>query len=347
MATDTLESRPYRPNFMHALFDWVDRLPIPAWLTFVLLVPLVGLAQHLVAWGRGLLAVGKFNYDLGSAGTYLTTTFLVFLYVLKAAPQALDRFRPLLQVAEEEYAHLKYRFVTIPSGLGSLLFLLGVTTGAFGGFSDRAVAPAIDYAFPLMRIGVIWMFGSGVFMLFGYQVIRQLRQIGRLYAMPERLDLFNLSPLYGFSRYTATLGIIIFLVVVAGALIDPTAYESPLVLLSSIGSIVPLILVMFYLPLAGAHRRLVSEKERLLQEVNSRIDTILERIDEAAFEHQDYADVAGMRTVFSTMREKKETIEGLSTWPWQPGTFTRLLSALFLPVVLVLIRELVSRLLGS
>ena len=346
MTTDTVVERPYRPNFIHAFYAWLDRLPIPAWLFFVLLIPVVGIAQHLVAWSRGLLDPGQFSLDLGTAGMYLITAFLVFIYIQSAAPKALDQFRPLLNVAEAEYARLKYQFVTIPSAMGTLFFLIGCAMGAVSGFSDMAVAPAVDYAFPLMRLG-IWIIGSGVFFMFVYQVIRQLRQISSFYAVPERLDLFNPSPLYGFSRYTATLGIIVVVLGVLGALIDPTAYESPVVLVTSFVSVIPLVLLMFYLPLSGAHRRLVAERERLIQEVSARIETILERIDLAAFEEQDYTEVAGMRTVFSTMREKKETIEGLSTWPWRPGTFTGLVSAVLLPVVLVFIREIISRLLSS
>jgi hypothetical protein len=162
--------------------------------------------------------------------------------------------------------------------------------------------------------------------------------------MPKRIDLFNLRPLYGFSRYTAALGIMFFASLALPTL-DPTAFESQVVLVSSI-ALTPLILLMFYLPLSGVHGRLVSEKERLLQEANSRIETILERIHLAAFEQQDYEDVGGMRTVFSTLREEKETVQGLSTWPWRPGTLTGLLSALFLPIILVLVREIISMFLG-
>jgi hypothetical protein len=126
--------------------------------------------------------------------------------------------------------------------------------------------------------------------------------------------------------------------------LDPTAYESQVVLVFS-ASLAPLILLMFYLPMSGVHRRLVAEKERLLQEVNSRIETILERIHLAAFERQDYADVGGMRTVFSTLREEKETLQGLRTWPWRPGTLTGLLSALVVPILLALLRELILALL--
>ena len=192
------------------------------------------------------------------------------------------------------------------------------------------------------------MIGSGVAFLFGYQVARQLRQIGAFYAIPDRIDPFNRRPLYGLSRYTATLGVLVFVVILL-SFADPTAYAaySNTALIAYFSSFVVLTLLVFYLPLAGAHRRLLSEKDRLLQEVNSRIATILARIHSAAFEQQDYQDVGGMRTVLSALREEEQAIQALSTWPWRPGTLTGVLSALLLPVVLLLIREVITRLLGS
>lgn len=342
MTTDPVRQRPYPPCFIHVFYAWLDRLPIPAWLSLALLVPIIGIAQHLVAWRKGALAPGQFNFDLGTAGYWLGI-FLIGLYVLKGAPRALDEYSPLLNVTDDEFARLKYRFVTIPNGLGTLLFLFGAAMGAGAGFSDMAVASSIDYVFPQLRIG-IWMLGSGGTFLFGYQVIRQLQQIGAFYAMPERIDLFNVRPLYGFSRYTAAVGIMFFTSMALSTL-DPTAYESRVVFSFSV-ALIPLILLMFYLPLSGVHRRLISERDRLLQEANSRIATILDRIHSAAFEQQAYEDVGGMRTVFSTLREEKETIHGLSTWPWRPGTLTGLLSALFLPIILALLRDVILRFLG-
>ena len=343
VTTDTIGRRPYPPSFIHAFYAWLDRLPIPAWLFLVLLIPIVGIAQHLVAWRKGALAPGQFNFDLATAGYWLGI-FLIGIYVLKGAPKALDEYRPLLNVTEEEYARLKYKFVTIPKGPGPLLFLIGLLSGALSGFSDMAVAPAVDYAFPQLRIG-IWMLGSAGTCLFGYQVIRQLRQIGAFYAMTEGIDLFNLRPLYGFSSYTAALGIMFFTSIALSTL-DPTAYKSQVVFLFS-AAIVPIILLMFYLPLSGVHRHLVSEKERLLQEANSRIASILDRIHSAAFEQQDYEGVAGMRAVYSILKEEEETVQGVRTWPWRPGTLTGLLSALFLPILLALVRDIISKILGS
>lgn len=349
MADTKATQRLYRPSFIHAFYRWLDRLPIPDWLFVILLFPAVGIAQHLVAWSRGMLSPGGFNYDLATAGgIYLIPPLLLGIYVLKAAPKALEEYRPLLNITEEEYAHLMYRFVTIPSRMGSLFFLIGAALGAAAGFSDMAVAPTVDYAFPHLRIGAIWMTGTGVFLLFTYQVVRQLRQIASFYAMPDRIDPFNKRPLYGFSRYTAGIGLFAFAAIMV-SFADPTAYAS----FSPMGTIVyfcvliVLILLVFYLPLSGAHRRLVSEKDRLLQTVDSNIATMLTRLHSAAFEQQDYQDVGGMRNVLSALREEQQAIQELSTWPWRRGTFTGLLSALFLPIVLLLIREIITRLLPS
>jgi len=258
----------------------------------------------------------------------------------------LDEYRPLLNVTEDEYARLRYRFVTIPNGPGTAWFLAGAAVGALSGFSDMAVAPAIDYVLPQLRLG-IWIFGTALTLPFLYQVIRQLQQMRAFYAMPERVSPYNLRPLYGFSRYTAVLGITIFAYeALIPSILDSTAFQSRIVLTGSL-SLTPLILLMFYLPFSGVHQRLVSEKERLLEEVNARIATMLERIHSAAFERQAYEDVASMRAVFSTLNEERETIQDLRTWPWRPGTLTGFLSALFLPVLLVLVRELISSLLGS
>ena len=71
VTTDTLSRRPYPPSLVHAFHAWLDRLPIPAWLLFALLVPIVGIAPHPVAWRKGALAPGQFNFDLGTAGFWL------------------------------------------------------------------------------------------------------------------------------------------------------------------------------------------------------------------------------------------------------------------------------------
>jgi len=323
----------------------VDRLPIPNWLLFLLLFLFIGLIQHVVAWSKGMLATGEFNFDLATAGYWLVGGLFLGIYVLKGAAKALDEFRPLLNATEEEYTELKYRFVTIPRGVGTIVFLIGLPLGAMSGISDMAIAPAVDYAFPQMRIG-IWMTGAATAFLFFYQIIRQLRQINAFYAMSKQINVFNLRPMFGFTRYTAILGIALFFYQgVVPLALDPTAFASRLVLDTSL-AFVPLILLMFFVPIWGVHQHLVNEKDRILQEINSHMATIFERIRSATFEQENYEKIGDMNTVFSILKGQKETIKGLSTWPWQPGTLTGLLSSLLLPIVLTLIRDLILKFLG-
>lgn len=345
MTKSTAIKLPYKPFFIHALDDLLEKMPIPAWALFTLVFLVVGIAQHLVAWAKGALAPGQLNLHLGTAGYWLVITFLVFHYALQGAEQALEQYRPLLDLTEEEYAHVKYRFLTIPRSPGTVLFILGIAIGSISGFADMAEAPAIDYVFPQLRIG-IWIAATGLVPPFIFHMIRQLEQIRALYAMPEHLDLYNLRPLYGFSRYTAVLGIAF---IISGTLLpgilDPTSFSGRFVLTTDI-ALSPLILLMFYLPLTGVHGRLVTEKDRLLEEVNTGIAMIREQIHAAVLDKQGYEHLGEMRTVFSTLREDKETIDALPTWPWRPGTLTGLLSALLLPILLIIVREVLSMLLG-
>ena len=92
---ETVSRRPYSPSFIHAFYAWLDRLPIPAWFSLVLLVPIIGIAQHLVAWRKAALAPGQFSFDLGTAGYWLGI-FLIGIHVLKGAPKSTGRVSPAL-----------------------------------------------------------------------------------------------------------------------------------------------------------------------------------------------------------------------------------------------------------
>jgi hypothetical protein len=344
MKSITLEEKPYQPNFIHAFYDWLDRLPIPSWLSLLLLFPLIGIVQHLVAYSKGMLPWGEINFDLATAGYWLIGAPLLGIYILKGSTQAWDDFLPLLNLSEQEVARLYYEYFTIPKWKGTIVMLIFGIGGGLNGLSDMAVAPAVDYAFAELRIGIWILGGAGV--VFYYQVFRQLGIIKKLYNIAENVDIFNQQPLYRFPRYTATIGILIFLTIyLAPLMLDPTAFASQLTYMTTL-TFVPLILLMFYFPLTGMHSRLVQEKEALIREANDRIRTILNDINQAAFEKKELAGISGLISVRSVLLDEKKRIEELSTWPWRPGTFRGLLSALFLPVVLSILRDTISGLLG-
>lgn len=147
MTTTNSKIKPYRPNFIHAFFNWLERLPLPSWLSILLLFPLVGIVQHLVAYQRGFLPVGEINFDLATAGYWMVGPLLIYLWSVKGSKKAWEDIQPLFDPDGETYARLHYAFYTIPGWKGTLMFLVGILAGISNGLSDMAVAPAVDYAF--------------------------------------------------------------------------------------------------------------------------------------------------------------------------------------------------------
>lgn len=337
-----LENKPYRPNFVHLFFDWLDRLPLPAWVSLLILFPVVGLAQHLVAYGRGFLSPGEFNFDLATAGYWLLSGPLLLIFAMKGGRQAWIDIQLLISPGEaEHFARMYYEFYTVPKWGGTMALLIGSLLGLGMGFADKAVAPAVDYAFAELRIST-WVIGAAFNILTFYQLSRQLSIIRNLYSRVAKVDIFNPQLLYGFPKYTATFGVAIFFYIyLAPVILDPTAYASSLSYIAP-ALIVPLTLVMFYLPLAGMHNRLLKEKEALQAEVGGRIRTILRDIHRAAFDKKDFENTNSMIAVHTVLLKEKDMIEDLSTWPWRPSTLTGLLSAILLPVILGILQDVIS-----
>jgi len=341
-----LENKPYKPNFVHLFFSWLDRLPLPAWVSVLILFPVVGLVQHLVAYGRGFLSPGEFNFDLATAGYWLLEGPLFFIWAMKGSRQAWIDIQPLVSSDEmEHFARMYYEFFNVPKWPGTIALLIGGLAGLWNGFADKAVAPAVDYAFAELRIS-IWVIGAAFMLMIIYQLIRQLNIIRNLYTRVAKVDIFNPQLLYGFPRYTATFGgALFFYLYLAPLILDPTAFASSTSFVTT-ATLGPLILVMFYLPLAGMHNRLLKEKEALRAEVGNRIRMILREIHRAALDKKDFANTNAMIAVHTVLLKEKEAIEDLSTWPWRRSTLNGLISAILLPIVLSILRDVISGWIG-
>ena len=337
-----LENKPYKPNFVHVFFDWLDRLPLPAWVSVLILFPVVGLAQHLVAYSRGFLSPGEFNFDLATAGYWLLEGPLFFIWAMKGSRQAWIDIQPLVSSDDMEHvARMYYEFFTVPKWGGTVALLIGGLAGLWNGLADKAVAPAVDYAFAELRIS-IWVIGASLLLMVIYQLIRQLNIIRNLYTRVAKADIFNPQLLYGFPKYTAIFGVALFFYLyLAPVMLDPTAFASSVSYVTT-GMAVPLILVLFYLPLPGMHNRLLKEKEALTAEVGNRIRTILRDIHRATFDEKNFESTNSMIAVHSVLLKEKEAIEDLSTWPWRRSTLNGLISAILLPIVLSVLRDVIS-----
>jgi hypothetical protein len=86
---------------------------------------------------------------------------------------------------------------------------------------------------------------------------------------------------------------------------------------------------------------MVEEKQRLLEDSARRIQSAL-----AAFQSEPAprapAGVDPHRRLTSLI-EEESYLHKIPTWPWEPGTLTAVLTAVFLPLMLVVAQQVVSR----
>ena len=106
---------PYPPSWVDRLTDWVDRLPIPWWLFYVLLALPINGAVALVLWQTGIYAAVGFHpmqVFLPSLPVY----FLALTHGLdRVAVSSMARFRPAFRGDDSAFAAAVYRMTTLPS----------------------------------------------------------------------------------------------------------------------------------------------------------------------------------------------------------------------------------------
>lgn len=337
-------TRPYKPCFIHVLNAWIDRFPGSEWLLYLTILIIVGIVQHGVAWSKGALSLGEFNFYLSFSAIWVVQVLYLARFSEYGAGAVLDDYRPNLNVTDEQFSQLRYSFTTIPSRSGTFLFIVGFGIGILLGQTGRSINPEINYVFPFLAY-FIWAITLGIGVPLIYQMIRQLRSVRDFYAMTEKIDLFDLSPIYGFSKFTATAAIwMVILIFITPFLLTREFFETTLLSVQNLIFAI-VILAMFYLPLSDVNKRLASEKSRLLKEVDARIEIMRERIH-TAFEKEDYREIGDKRNLLLALREEKVDMEAISTWPWQRSTITALISALVLPIVLIILQQIITNILG-
>ena len=107
-------------------------------------------------------------------------------------------------------------------------------------------------------------------------------------------------------------------------------------------------LTTFLLPLLGAHRLLEREKERVQSETVGRIEAVLAQMH-SRVESGDYGDVestTSMKNLLDSLIVERNLLQQVSTWPWNPETPRILATALILPILLLLISQIITRLFG-
>ena len=342
---------PYAPSWADRLIDRIERLPVPAWLFFLIVLVLAPLLQHIVQWMDGSLPLGSISPALAAEAPYLVFAPAAYQYLNTTARRALREFRPALAIDDAQYARLEYELTTVPARPALIASVVSValaiqsliaTPAAFGLLPGTSIAMG-------MLIALYLIIQAPFYVILIYHTLRQLRMVASIHAMVKEIDLFQLFPVYAFSSLTARTGLALVLLTYYTYYFfyDLNVRGASPGLLNSLTLVIYFVvaLVCFALPLHGMHLRLVEEKSRLLDEAGRRLELTLSdlhrRIDNA-----EYDKVESIEKTLLALKAERDELEKISTWPWKTETLRSFVSVMIVPIVLYLLTRFLERLVG-
>lgn len=338
----------YAPSWVDRFTDWVAQRPGPPWLVYLGIGLLLLVVQAAALWLEGAYSIGTLP-PLSLFFAAVMPFFLAQFHLLdNTAGAALATLQPILEVSEEEYSELCYRLTVLPArptllaGLATLItsILLDVFWASPVDPDAMATSPISTVLVYLVYKIVWWTFGA-----LAYHAVHQLRWINRILTVHTRINLFQMRPVYAFSKLTAltAVGLAIptygYFVGGSGALLDPIVLVQFLLILA-------LAIAVFFWPLLGIHRLLAREKERLLGEANLRFEAALVELHRL-LDNGKLEGMTGLNVAMANLEMEQNALKRISTWPWEPETVSFLVGALALPLGLWLLQFVLQRLLGS
>jgi hypothetical protein len=342
-------SRPYPPSWVNHLTGWVARRGWPSWYFYLGLWLVLVIVQVGVLWIEGAYPIGT----IFPAQLFIPAMIVLFLamihYLDRRADAALTSLRPVLIASEEEYTQLRYQLTTMPAWptiLASLatiavIFLLGLVTGE--GESSIEVLAAAPFAESLLH--VTYYVGWWVCGAFLYHSIHQLRQIDRIYTQHTRVSLFAMSPLYAFSSVTALTAVTLAIATYGWTALNPENLSDPVAIVF-VFLITVLALAVFAWPMLGTRRLLAKEKTQNLDRVSQRLEAVFSEMHEC-IDSRDVDELENLNKIVSILESERDTLEAISTWPWQPETLRVLVTALLLPLLLWIVQVILQQFMGS
>jgi hypothetical protein len=340
-------SVPYPPSFVDRLVDFVQRLPIPYPLSYLLLFLLESSIILLVAWIDGWLTPYQFDPIVFLYPLWLWGPLAFVTYLDELARRSLAEFTPLLDNPSEANERLEYEFTVMParsvliSAVGWSAVYLFFWVAAFG-----PIFAAIDLGVLGTRVFffvgfVSFAVGSVVY----YHTFRQLRLVSSTVRLVSQFDLFALDPVYAFSVLTSRTGMAWVALITLTLAISPLT-EGGWAELFTLSLQIALAMGAFLLPLRIVNRRLVLEKRTRLAKLDQRVKTTLLRLHQAV-DDNSLQEISLLNEALKGLTTEREILARIPTWPWRPGMFGGFVSVILLPVVLFLIQLALGRWLGT
>jgi hypothetical protein len=340
--TANSKERPYKPSWIDRFNDWVEELPVGVWIFYALFAIALILVQLIFLWldgalfAEGLLPIIIFN---GLATPFL----LALIYLLdKQAVIALDSMSSSLEMTELEFDEYRYKLSHMPSG-AALIAGLALTIAVIAMEQLSAVPsryavleqlPVFVVIFHLIDKSSAFMYGVMV-----YHTIRQLRLVNTINSKYLRISLFDAGPSQAFSKLTASTAVGLVFGVYAWMLLNPELLAEPI----SVGfalSFTVLAVAVFIWPLLGAHRLLAKEKEMALREIDLHFEAVFAKFNQR-INDDDYVATERLSRTITSLEIQHKRINAIPTWPWSSETARLVVSAIALPLMLMVLQYFV------
>jgi hypothetical protein len=321
---------------------------MPAWALYGGLGLALILIQVFFLWLDGGWAVADVLLPVMIFNGLSIPFLLQLMHLLDdEAVAALDSMRPVLKVTEPEFDEFRYRLSNMPSrqtllaGLVTLVpyVLMELLWIAPARFAALEQLPTFAIVFQIIDKVPAFVFGG-----FFYHTIRQLRSVDVINSNYARISLYHLGPLQAFSRLTASTAVGLVVGLVGWMLINPDLLADPASLAIS-GIYAALATAAFVWPLWGIHRLIVVEKERALHEVDQRFEAVFAKFNQH-IRDDDLAATERLHGTIASLEIQHQRIRDIPTWPWSPEIARIVLTAVALPLMLMIIQFFVLQALG-
>jgi hypothetical protein len=336
------ETQLYTPSFIDRFMRFIQRLPLPYWMTYLLLFTLQVTIFHILSWIDGWIPRFTFNSMALIFPLWQWLTLMIVTYLNSVALEALSNFSPLLKLDEENLKKLKYEFTHMPplnvilNAMFWAIIYIAVTMSLKPLYAALGIGSALTTTVIIEGL-ICYCTGSVIY----YHSIRQLLLVNRTVKLVGHFNLFRLEPVYAFSRLTAQTGISWMLLLSLTILVFPLKLAN-VVILGIFFAQILMAIAAFVLPLWVVHHRLLLEKRKLLAEHRHRVEAAFGQLHHALDEKKE-DEASQLSNILLGLNIEREVLGSIPTWPWRESTLTGFASAIVLPIILLLVQIAIQK----
>jgi hypothetical protein len=321
----------------------LERLPIPYWITVIILSLVTVAEQALESFLSDRFSGVAPIFRLGDAVVIIgfVAFVLIYLWVVKhESILELSRLRPSVRIDDEAYdKHVRamlradWRVELILFGLGILIagiLYTGPINGLVTAVMKLWIGPII-----LIFVGSIYLVLFWLLLMLAYTGVRYGQALSALSRSSLTIDVFDNSHLLPFGRLSLLaslwlVGIILIPLIVLGL---PTRGGYLIIGLSSVS------LCVLFIPLWGVHRQMAQVKHQVLVNIHEQFMKVQESLLRS--DGHEPHELKALAERASTLADLLKHVHAGPAWPFARGGILRAVFASASPLIYFFLNQLI------